>query len=58
MATGAPREPREFPSRLSLSHAEAGVFAWLFDLSMACVMQVQLRPVHRGENVSIRLAAA
>ena len=25
---------------------------------MACVMQVQLRPVHRGENVSIRRAAA
>ena len=25
---------------------------------MACVMQVQLRPVHRGRNVSIRRAAA
>ena len=46
------------PKNLSLSRAEAGVFARLFGLSMACVMQVQLRPVHRGRNVSVRHATA
>ena len=56
--TGAPIANRSVPKNLSLSHAEAGVFARLFGLSMACVMQVQLRPVHRGRNVSIRREAA